>query len=170
MAWHLSCVVGIQVMIQNTHFRLASVEQTRHTAELDLVVPFTTPELTRAALDAASRMGNGLNATVRLVKIQVVPFPMELDQSPVYIDFLKDQLAHLRSDLPVAREIRLTRDFEEGLLRILGGGSVVILATPRRPWKTRNERLASALRRAGHKAILVACSESTALNREAVHA
>lgn len=150
-------------------FTFGVLEQ-EHSAELDLVVPFTTPALTRVALDAANRMGAGLNATLRLVKIQVVPFPLELDQSPVYIDFLKDQLAHFQSNLPVAREIRLTRDFEDGMLGVLGSDSVVILAAPKRPWTTRNERLASALRRAGHKVIVVAQKETGVIHRETVHA
>lgn len=131
------------------------IEQVQHEAELDLVVPFTTPELTRVALDAANRMGGGLNATLRLVKVQVVPFPLDLDQSPVYIDFLKDQLTHFQSELPVAGEIRLAREFEAGLLGTLGRDSVVILAAPKRPWRTRNERLAASLRRAGHKVVLI---------------
>ena len=132
-----------------------SVEQSPRAAELDLVVPFTTPELTRVALDAADRMGAGLNAGVRLIKVQVVPFPLDLNQSPVYTDFLKQQLSELKSALPAAGEIRLARDFEEGLEGTLGRDSVVILATPRRLWKTRTERLASSLRRRGHKAVLV---------------
>jgi len=44
----------------------------------------------------------------------------------------------------------------------LGRDSVVILATRKRPpfltlsgWRTRNERLAATLRRAGHKVVLV---------------
>jgi hypothetical protein len=131
------------------------IEQVQHEAELDLVVPFTTPQLTRVALDAANRMGGGLNATLRLVKVQVVPFPLDLDQSPVYIDFLKDQLTHFQSELPVAGEIRLSREFEAGLLGTLGRDSVVILAAPKRPWRTRNERLAASLRRNGHKVVLV---------------
>src|ERR1700691_2712988 len=110
------------------------IEQVQHEAELDLVVPFTTPELTRVALDAANRMGGGLNATLRLVKVQVVPFPLDLDQSPVYIDFLKDQLTHFQSELPVAGEIRLARELEAGVLGTLGRDSVVILATRKRPW------------------------------------
>ncbi len=131
------------------------IEQVQHEAELDLVVPFTTPELTRVALDAANRMGGGLNATLRLVKVQVVPFPLDLEQSPVYIDFLKDQLTHFQSELPVAGEIRLAREFEAGLLGTLGRDSVVILAAPKRPWRTRNERLGASLRRNGHKVVLV---------------
>jgi hypothetical protein len=142
-------------MREKTQFGIGVIEQTPDEAELDLVVPFTTPELTRAALDAANRMGAGLNATLRLVRVQVVPFPLDLNQSPVYIDFLKDQLAQFQSDLPVAGEIRLTREFEAGLLGTLGRESVVILATPRRMWRTRNEHLAATLRRAGHKVVLV---------------
>jgi hypothetical protein len=142
-------------MRQKAQLGLGVVEPVQYQAELDLVVPFTTPELTRAAMEAANRMGAGLNATLRLVKIQVVPFPLDLDQSPVYIDFLKDQMAQFQSDLPVAGEIRLAREFEAGLLGTLGRESVVILATPKRPWRTHNERLAATLRRAGHKVILV---------------
>jgi hypothetical protein len=142
-------------MRERTQFGLGVIEQAPHQAVLDLVVPFTTPELTRAALDAANRMGAGLNATLRLVRVQVVPFPLDLSQSPVYIDFLKDQIAQFQSDLPVAGEIRLAREFEAGLLGTLGPESVVILATPKRMWRTRNEVLAAILRRAGHKVVLV---------------
>src|SRR5579863_5305670 len=107
--------MGGQAMKEKTHFGLGVIERELHTAELDLVVPFTTPELTRAALDAADRMGAGLNAALRLVKVQVVPFPLDLNQSPVYVDFLKTQLAQFESALPASGEIRLARDFEAGL-------------------------------------------------------
>jgi hypothetical protein len=142
-------------MREKEQFGLGVIERLQHEAELDLVVPFTTPKLTRAALDAANRMGAGLNATLRLVKVQVVPFPLDLNQPPVYIEFLKDQMAQFQSDLPVAGEIRLAREFEAGLLGTLEHESVVILATPKRPWRTRNEHLAATLRRAGHKVVLV---------------
>jgi hypothetical protein len=142
-------------MRERAQLGLGVIERAPHEAELDLVVPFTTPELTRAALDAANRMGGGLNATLRLVKVQVVPFPLDLVQSPVYIDFLKSQLAQFRSELPVVGEIRLAREFEAGLLSSLGRGSVVILATHKRLWRTRTERLAATLRRAGHKVVLI---------------
>ena len=143
-------------MRERSQSGLAVIERAQHEAALDLVVPFTTPEFTRVALDAANRMGGGLNPTLRLVKVQVVPFPLDLDQSPVYIDFLKSQLAQFRSELPVVGEIRLAREFEAGLLGTLGRDSVVILATRKRPWRTRNKRLAATLRRAGHKVVLVA--------------
>jgi hypothetical protein len=113
------------------------------------------PELTRVALDEANRMGEGLNAIVRLVKVQVVPYPLELNQPPVHIDFLRNQLARFRSELPVAGEVRLAREFEAGLVGTLGPDSVVILASGKRLWRTRNERLAASLGRAGHQVVLV---------------
>jgi hypothetical protein len=132
-----------------------SVEQERHEAELDLVVPFTTPDLTRSALNAADRMGGELNASLRLVKVQVVPYPLQIDQPPVYLEFLKNQLAQFRSELPMTNEVRLSREAEAGLLGALKRDSIVVLATRRRPWRTRNERLAAKLRRAGHKVVLI---------------
>ena len=141
-------------MVAKTQFTTGAGQE-KHAAELDLVVPFTTPELTRVALDAASRLTAGLNPAIRLVRIQVVPYPLQINQSPVHIEFLKEQLAKLSSGRPVAAEIRLARSMEDALLGTLGRESVVVLAAPKRPWTTRNERLAATLRRAGHKVILV---------------
>jgi hypothetical protein len=124
-------------------------------AELDLVVPFTTPDLTRAAIDAASRMGDGLHAAIRLIKVQCVPYPMDLDQSPVYLDFLRQQLGSFHSSLPLSSEIRLAREFDQGLKGTLRQDSVVLLSYRKRPWRTRNERLAAALQKDGQKVILV---------------
>ncbi len=110
-------------------------------------------------MDAANRMGAGLHASLRLVKVQVVPYPLELNQSPVYVDFLKKQLEQFDSVLPAAGEVRLARDLEEGLEGTLDPDSVVVLATRRRPWTTRTERLASSLRKVGHKVVMV-CGET----------
>ena len=142
-------------MRQNTISNIQVLEPVQHQSELDLVVPFTTPGLTQCAVDAADRMGAGLNAAIRLVKVQVVPFPMDLSQSPVYIEFLKEQLSQFRTELPSAGEIRLAREFEPGLEGTLTHNSLVVLATKKRPWKTRTERLAAALRHNGHNVILI---------------
>lgn len=124
-------------------------------APLDVVVPFTTPELTRAALDAANRLGAALHAAILLVKIQLIPYPLDLRQSPVPLEFLRKQLRSLKSEIPINREIRLARDFEQGLTGALHDDSLVVLATRRRPWKTSTERLADSLRRAGYRVIVV---------------
>jgi hypothetical protein len=100
-------------------------------------------------------MGAGLNAAVRLIRVQVVPFELDLDRSPVYVEFLKQQLQEFESAIPATGEVRLARDFEDGLRGTLGRDSVVILASKKRPWRTRTERLAASLRRSGHKTLLV---------------
>jgi hypothetical protein len=131
------------------------VRPAQREAELDLVVPFTTPRLTRVALDAANRMGSGLEAAIRVVKVQVVPYPLRVGQSPVVMDFLKAQLQTLQSALPLRAEILLTRDFEPTLETALNQHSIVVLASSARPWRTRTERLACRLRRAGHTVVMV---------------
>ena len=131
----------------------AESHSANQTAELDLVVPFTTPELTRAALKAAERLGAGLHAAIRLLKVQVVPFPMQ--QSPVQLGFLKRQLEAFRSELPLSARIVLARDYEADLMRALRPDSIVVLASKRRLWRTRNEWLAASLRRAGHRVVTI---------------
>jgi hypothetical protein len=123
-------------------------------AQLDLVVPFTTPALTRAALKAASGMGAGLGACIRLVRVQCVPYPLDLNQPPVYIEFLRQQLSSFHAALPVTGEILLAREFEKGIEGALRENSVVVLSFRKRPWRTRNERLALHLQRNGRKVII----------------
>ncbi len=107
------------------------------------------------ALEAANRMGTGLQSAIRVLKVQVVPYPLQIERSPVVLDFLKAQLQKLQSALPVRAEILLTRDFEPALEGALNQHSIVVLASHARPWRTRTERLADRLRRAGHTVVMV---------------
>ena len=134
--------------------REGRVKQNRSTAPLDIVVPFTTPKQTEVALRAAQRLGAGLDSAVRVVKVQVVPFPLDLRNSPVPVDFLEAQLRNLCGD-DVSREIRFAREYEDGLRGVLRFRSMVVLATQKRPWKTRTERLAASLRSAGNTVVMV---------------
>ena len=142
-------------MRQQTTSRFEIPAPAQHHGTLDLVVPFTTPELTRSAMEAATAMGSGLNAALRLLRIQVVPVQVDLYQSPVAVNFLKEQIAAFMREAPATRELRFARDFKAGLEGSLTPDSVVILAARRRPWKTSNERLAAALRRDGYRVVLV---------------
>jgi hypothetical protein len=142
-------------MRHQTYGAMSLGQTTTQQVELDLVVPFTTPDLTRAALKAASQMGAGLGASVRLVKVQCVPYPLDLNQSPVHLDFLQEQMSSFRSALPLTEEILLAREFEQGLEDTLHENSVVVLSFRKRPWRTRNERLAANLQRHGRKVIIL---------------
>ena len=142
-------------MKQQRQIGFEVLQPAQEQAALELVIPFTTPRLTRAALDAANRMGSGLHAAIRVLQVQVVPYPLQIEQSPVVIDFLKTRLEKLQSALPVHAEILLTRDFEPALESALNQHSIVVLASPARPWRTRTERLADRLRRDGHTVVMV---------------
>lgn len=124
-----------------------------HEAELDLVVPFTTPELTNAAIRAAEQLGEGLEASIRLIKLQVVPYQVE--ECPINLEFLQEQLDRFESKLPMRVVIVLTREEEADLGQVLKPGSIVVLASERRIWRTRTERLAARLRNNGHRVVLV---------------
>jgi hypothetical protein len=135
-------------------------EQTEDHVTLDLVVPFTTPLLTQSALNAANRLGAGLNAEIRLLKVQIVPYPLDLTHSPVPEEFLERQMRGFRSDMATRCEIRFARDAEAGLQSGLKKSSLVILASAKRRWKTHTERLAQSLRRAGYTVVMVSEKEN----------
>ncbi len=146
--------MGAKVMVQ-THREFEVIEREADCAPLDLVVPFTTPQLTRLAMHAANRMAAGIKAGIRLVKVQIVPFPMDVEQSPVALAFIREQLQHFESKLPAEPVIRLARDFEPGLLGALKTDSVVVIGHRKRAWRTREERLASRLKQSSYHVVLV---------------
>lgn len=135
------------------------VEGTAQDSMLDLVVPFTTYGLTQQALDAANRLGTNLNAHIRLVRPVVVPYPLELEKPPVLLEFLRTEMERLHSAIAPEFEIQLTRDGDSALRRSLRQSSVVILATKKRPWMTRTERLARAIRRTGHAVVMAVAGQ-----------
>jgi hypothetical protein len=125
---------------------------------LDIVVPFTTRPLTRAALTAAGRWSAGLLPLVRMVRTQVVPFPLQLEAAPVSAAVLRHHLLPLAEEFGVHLEICFTRDSREGLLQRLSTGSVILIAVRRHFWShwlpSREERLANWLRRRGYNVVL----------------
>lgn len=141
-----------------------AVAEAENPARLDLVIPFTTPALTAAALRAAQCLSSGLHADIRLLRVQVVPYPLELARPPVPVAFLEQQLDRLcRGAGPAVQcDIRSARDFVPALRAALTAHSVVILATPKRLWRTRTERLGRGLRKAGYTVLMIAAQGSLA--------
>jgi hypothetical protein len=126
------------------------------TGVLWVVIPYTTPELTRAALRHAG-VCSDLDVHVDLVDIQVVPFPCPLDQPPINKEFSGLRLHELfkESGLPGKAAVLYTRDWLEGFRRVLEPGSLIILASKKRWWPTREEKLARTLTKAGHHVMLL---------------
>lgn len=142
-------------MTNTAQRKIGTPNPTSHAARLELVVPFTNPELTRTAIRAANRLGAGLDSSIRLIKVQIVPWPMDLHQSPVPVDFLEQQLSSFQSEIPTRPEIVFSRELESGLTGALHENSLILLATKNRPWPTRTRRLAAHLQLAGYRVLLV---------------
>jgi hypothetical protein len=121
-----------------------------------MALPYTTHELARAALRHAG-VCSDLDVHVNLVDIQVVPFPCPLDQPPINKEFSEHRLVELLKEtgLPGRAALLYTRDWLEGFRQMLEPGSLVVLATRRRWWPTREEKLARTLTKAGHQVMLL---------------
>ena len=126
------------------------------TGILGVVVPYTTPELTRAALSQAG-VCSDLNVHISLVDVQVVPFPCPLDQPPIDNEYSHRRLQNLLkgTGLPAQAAVLYTRDWLEGFLRLLDPKSLVVVASKKRWWRTPEEKLARALSKAGHHVMLL---------------
>jgi hypothetical protein len=125
--------------------------------ELEVVVPFTVPETTAAALDRAPVLTAGLDAHILLLAVHTLPYPLPFVCPSLAHAYLVEQLMELAGHcaLPVHPQVVLSRDFEEGFRFALKPSSTVLLATRRQFWRTREERLARVLARNGHKVALV---------------
>jgi hypothetical protein len=125
------------------------------TKPLEIIVPFTRPDLTQAALDEADRLVGKQNARIRVVAVQVVPTGLPIDRPPVAQNYLKTAIQQMLCRAPVQGEIYLVRNAEHTWARLLPSRSIVMIASHKRWWRTQEERLAQAMRRIGHDVLLV---------------
>ncbi|MCX6632854.1 MAG: hypothetical protein NTW28_35090 [Candidatus Solibacter sp.] len=126
-------------------------------AEVELVVPYTDPDLTRALLKRAAALTAGLQARIALVAVHSVPFPADLRCPRNEHAFLVEQLMELAAEcpLPVNPHVVLARSREEGFRYALRPDSTVLVGTYRHLWRTSEERLARMFVSDGHKVALV---------------
>jgi hypothetical protein len=125
--------------------------------EIEFVVPFTNPEMTRAVLERAEALASGLDARISLIAVHALPYPLPFVCPTAAHAFLVDQLLELAGDcsLPVASQVVLARSREEGFRQALRSVATVIVGTRRHAWRTQEERLASMLAGDGHRVILL---------------
>ena len=125
--------------------------------ELEVVVPYTGPETTAEALGRVAALTAGLNARVLLVAVHTLPYPLPFVCPTLVHAHLVNRLIELASlcSLPVQPQVVLARDRAEGFRFALKPSSTVLVATPRRFWRTPEEKLARSLARDGHKVALV---------------
>lgn len=124
---------------------------------LDVNVLCTGMPTTVKAIDSAVEMARGLNARLRLLVAQEVPYATPLETPPVLVEFQEALFRDIAKGygLETRVDIFLCRDADETFLKKLPAHSVVVLGTPKRWWRTREEKLARRLRRSGHEVVLV---------------
>jgi hypothetical protein len=125
--------------------------------QLELVLPYTDPELTRRLLQRAVGLTAGLLATISLVAVHVVPFPADFHCPTSEHAFLVNQLIDLAAECPLAvnSQVVLARSREDGFRHALRPESTILIGTYARLWRTEEERLARTLAADGHKVALL---------------
>ena len=125
--------------------------------QLSIVVPYTNPELTTAALKHAATLSAGLNATLRLIDAQIVPVQRPLNEPPVNREFQVSRMSSIveETGIPVRVEIIYTRDRMECFRRTVEAGSLIVITAGLPLWPTAEKKLARSLLKAGYDVVLV---------------
>jgi len=107
----------------------------RPEGQLEIVVLHTTTAETLAALRAAGTLAQGLAAKIRLLVVQVVPFPLPVSEPSVNEDFTQRRFRTLAGESAIDTEVDicLCRDRWELLDSRLAPGSVVVIGCGRLP-------------------------------------
>ena len=133
-----------------------SARPVAETGVVDIVVPYTTPRLTRLALREAQELALKLPSRIRVLRMLAIPFPLDLRYPPFSLDILREQTRQVARGIAAAEMVLfLTRDPEGSLLKTLRPGSIVVLASKRRWWRTAQERLQRMCERHGHQVALI---------------
>jgi len=141
---------------------------------LEVAVIFTDPKGTAAALNFAQTFARELGARIQLCAAIGVPHQLPLDESPVSVAFLRDNLRKLASQVtekgfePTVH-VYLCRDRVPALLQVLRANSLIVLGGRKHWWPTAESRLARVLRAKGHQVIFVD-SRTQAISEDPVFA
>jgi hypothetical protein len=124
--------------------------------KLELTVLHTGLSGTLGALRKAADLASGLNAHIRLLVPQVVPYPLSLESPPVLLEFNQRRFQAIAAAQAVETrvEIFLCRDVDALLAEVLPHGSTILIGARKRWWRTAEQRLARRLHRMGHHTIL----------------
>jgi len=126
--------------------------------QLPVYVLATSSDGTRTALAAARSHARDLNARIVMLVPHVVPYARSIEHPVVSPDFVADRFRSLARELSleVSIHVCLCRPQDAALAPLVPEDAVILLGgRARRWWRTREQRLAHALRRAGHRVLFV---------------
>jgi hypothetical protein len=122
---------------------------------LEVVVLHTTIPGTLSSLRRAAELADGLAASIRLLVLTVVPYPLALECPQVPVDFTRRRFTTVACEARVETvvDIRLGRDQMSMIESALKPRSVVVLERRRSWWPNRVRKLAKRLERLGHQVV-----------------
>jgi hypothetical protein len=127
-------------------------------SSLEVVVLHTTTQATLRSLKTAAELAAGLAAHIRLLVLEVVPYPLPLDEPQASLDFTQRRFRTVASEARISTrvDIRLGRDKAQMLESALKPRSLVVVAGGHGLWPSPEKRLAKRLQRLGHQVVLAA--------------
>ena len=163
-------MTGAQELVLTSGHRVTAAAgasgDARRDAPLEVIVLHTTTKATLQALRTAARLAEGLAARIRLLVLEIVPYPLPLDEPQVPLEFTHRRFRTVAADTSIDTQvdIRLGRDKAQMLESALKPHSLVVLAAKGGWWPTAETRLAKRLERMGHQ--VVVCRAETVKNRD----
>jgi len=127
-------------------------------AAMDIVVLYTTVPETLQALKMAAHLAHDLSARIRLLVLEVVPYPLPIDQPDVALPFTQQRFRTLAENASIETrvDVHLVRDAEKTIETVLERNSVIVLGGRCSWWPTAQRKLANRLKRAGHIVVYAA--------------
>jgi hypothetical protein len=124
-------------------------------ATLEVVVLHTKMSETLHALKAAARLAEDLSGRIRLLVLEVVPYPLPLHQPDVSVPYTQRRFRTLAENASIETtvDIHLVRDPQKVLDSVLEPHSIVVMGARRSWWPAANRRMARRLERAGHQVV-----------------
>ncbi len=125
--------------------------------EMQFVVAYANPELTRALLLQAVVLTAGLHARITLLAVHTVPDPTRFRGPCSAHAFLVEQLLELAAEcpVPVAPQVVLARSREQGFRAALPPEATILVGSRRLFRPTEEEILAGLLASDGHNVSLL---------------
>lgn len=120
-------------------------------ARLDTCIPFTTVQNVQLAIRRAETLLAGLEGNLHVVRVIVVPYPLDVDRPAVSRELVQQELNQLQSDLPLTASLWFSREWIAGFAQALPASSLVVLAYRKTLLPGREQKLARALKRGGHR-------------------
>ncbi len=124
---------------------------------LAITVLYTAVRPTLAALRQAALLARDLGATIRILNVRAVPYPLPLNKPPTDREVLARNIRTLTDGQPIPTHIEICygRDIEATLFQSLSPNSIVLIGGKRSWWPSQERRWAKQLDRHGHHVIFV---------------